>query len=246
MRTEKKNKRVWYRPKWAWYNVVELAIALAIICPTVMLAAYFGLARIQSEFCPTNAFLWGPTQIGEIVLLLPWFFVGMMVGFYVVYKFELRVRHVFGATERSEFWETTRGVPRTLRKMDVGWLLRTVSIVMIPISLAALPSYFCASPDGVVSQASLWAERKLYKWEDVREVVTECYHVGRTNRDSFTLIMPDGAGIDLGTRPREFLEVYPMISAALRGRDFSFAAVRIEQCASDRMPAFATRPGEGA
>jgi amino acid transporter len=105
MHTEKESKRFWYRPKGAWYNIVELAVALAIICPAVMLAAYFGLTRIQSEFCPTNAFLRGPTQIGEIVLMLPWIFVGMMVGFYVMYKVELRIRHVLGAIEQSEFWD---------------------------------------------------------------------------------------------------------------------------------------------
>ena len=242
MHTKKENKRVWYRPKGAWYNIVELAVALAIICPAVMLAAYFGLTRIQSEFCPTNAFLWGPTQIGEIVLMLPWFFVGSMLGFYIVYQLELGIRYLLGARVESVFWETTRGVPKALTKMDVLWFLRTSCIVMMPVSFAALPSYFCASSDGLISQTSLLAERKSYKWDDVREVLAECYHVGRTNRDSFILVMRDGATIDLATRPLEFLQAYPLVSSALLARDFSFSALRIEQCPNDRAHIFTTRP----
>jgi hypothetical protein len=84
---------------------------------------------------------------------------------------------------------------------------------------------------------------RSYEWGDVTEVTATCFHLGRTNRDSYELIMRDGAAIDLAVLADRFIEAYPMIAARLRAQPFSFRADGA-RCPAHLKAIFSRRPGD--
>jgi hypothetical protein len=199
-----------------------------------MVAADYILIRIQHLFCDPNAFIYGPTQLGHIILIVPWFFVALPIAMAFANCAEWCIRELVGRPDSKGFRTGVR---------DLMTALKWITIVAVPLSLIALPSYYWASPETISLKRAFWSPPLTYRWTDVTGVVAECFHKGKQNRDSFQLIMMDGKKIDLADRPAQFIAAYPRIDASLRAADFSFSSSGLSQCPTDLEPLFARRPG---
>jgi hypothetical protein len=203
------------------------------------------LQRFQAGFCGPEAFLAGPTQLGELLLVIPWLLAGMCFGIWIVFSVDRLIQHRHGAKNPSSAQRSTFRFPNILAKRHRGtlWSIAVFGALPMLISFAALPSYFCAGESGITLRKAFWTERQEYGWDSVREVIAKCYSGGRSRRNSYTLAMTDDSHIDLATSNLGFAEAYPQIRQALRGKAFEFRSVTPENCPSHLKPIFTTRPG---
>lgn len=214
---------------------VQLLIGLGAIfsCLPATLAANYVLVGAQRKLCPATAFMYGPTQLGHILMVIPWFFVALPVAMILANLIERAARQWTGRADETGFRSNTKGLLILL-----PWFVAPGLV----ISLLAMPSYYCASESGIRFKQAIWSPLLNYKWQDIRAVATECFHQGRQNRDAYQLIMSDGMTIDLADRREQFVAAYPRIDALLSPLTFDFSATSIDQCPNDLAPLFAHRP----
>ena len=181
-----------------------------------MEVADYGLIRIQHVVYDQDAFIYGPTQLGHILLVLPWFFVALPIAMAIANILEWSIRALVGRPDSKGFRSSIR---------QLATVLKWVSVVAVPLSLSALPSHYSASSETISLKPAIWSPRLTYRWPDVTGIIAECFHEGRSYRNSFQLVMMDGTKIDLADRAAQFVLVYPRIDALLRTADFSFSSI---------------------
>lgn len=215
-----------------WLQLIIRLVGI-ISCLPVVWAANYVLIGAQGKLCSAASFMYGPTQLGHVLIVVPWFFVALPITMILANTIERAVRRRAGRADEAGF----RASIRELRTI-LPWLV----LPALAVSLFSMPSHYCASDAGITLKKAIWSPLLNYHWQDVRAVRTECFHRGRQNRDSFQLIMNDGATIDLADRPQQFIATYPRIHAVLWKVDFSFSTAGLDQCPQRLRPLFASRP----
>jgi hypothetical protein len=228
----------------AWLIFVKSLIGIGIGVP-IALAIGFMLQKLQAGFCDSEAFLAGPTQLGELLLMIPWLFAGIYFGIWIVFFVDRLIRQMYGVKRPSSPGRSAFRFPNILAKRHRGalWTIAVFGVLPMLISFAAMPSYFCVAKSGVTVRKAIWTERQGYGWDSVKEVIAKCHSEGRSRRNSYTLVMTDDNHIDLATSNLSFAERYPQIRQALRGKAFEFTSVTPEKCPPHLKSIFTSRPG---
>jgi hypothetical protein len=226
-------------PAKAWIHLSEGLVGIGLGA-AIALGIYFALLKLQANFCEPDAFLSGPTQLAEFALVLPWFIIVPPLGIVLAMQAGILTRRALGVSAKPLPRNLTPR--RSAKYRAASWAVAGVFVTLALISLAALPSYFCAAASGVTLREAIWTDQKEYRWDDVRDVVTKCERSGRSQRSSFVLVTMDGNRIDLATNKGAFVAAYPQVAQALHGRNFTFLAISPESCPSHLKAIFATHP----
>jgi len=203
-------------------------------------AVYRTVRWLQELQCPADTYLASPTNGGDILVVLPLavsavgpaFLIANAIGWALPFVRRL-IDDRAGGYGGPTFGEAQRG----LWKFSM-WIF----LLLLPFALIASLSHYCVAPDRIVLREYPWSSNRSYKWDDVTAVRTECFHRGRTNRDSYEVVMSGEDAIDLAVSLTNFFRALPMIDRSLRGRWFTFSA-DTAACPPHLKAAFDRRPG---
>lgn len=201
------------------------------------------LVKLQAKICEVDAFLSGPTRIGEFlvgIVIILGLIVATPVSLYLVFRADMLARQILGIPVSLVLQHSRQRHPAN-RRWAI-WAIVSFSVTLMLGSLAALESYFCAAASGITLRQAIWTELKDYRWDDVRDVITKCDRLGRSQRNSYVLVMMDGNRIDLAIKNGEFAAAYPQVEQALHGLNVSFRTISPEHCPPDLKAIFTKQP----
>lgn len=178
--------------------------------------------------CPPNAFFtsgpdvfWSPCALGFAACL------AVITAVWAAMARSDRGREAFAA------WSPDTPVGPTVRVFGKG--AAAVFVLFVVLAWTDFTSVYCLTPDTVIVQRSIVAQRRAYRWSDVRIVRTACQRVKNNERNVWLdLIMADG--LDLSLPEYRFslpgtptsVPYFAGLSAGLQGVPYRFDRSAIE------------------
>jgi hypothetical protein len=218
-------------------------VFLAVVCVCIFSTIPVAIAvfLLQRQLAPGDSFLFEPTPIGELMLLVPTLLLSMVPAVALSKYIADRIRHwlkmapadpllapALAASARSTNWKL------------VGTIL---AALLVAIGGKGFGSYFYLTERGLSVRPPLEFSLRHYQWEDVAAVSMRCRPSRKGPGFRYVLRMSDGVDIDFGRglTPR-FASAFERITSRLD----SLSGVRYEFDISEKaLAALGKKHGTG-
>jgi len=178
------------------------------------------LAEYRESLALPDSFLTGGTRFGNILMHVCPGFPSIVLGLILANLLTWCI-----PTARTALAGEAQGFPGTdFRSSNIalGKGFVFLAVVTLPFALLGARNMWSVTSQTLRYRPLFSSSARNFSWSDLRAIHTGC-HLGRTLDRNFVLEFRDGSSMDLSEeRPREFLSAYPLIQAALAGREYQF------------------------
>ncbi len=200
-------------------NLLLLPAALAGMGGSAWALA-LSILHFRQAGMPSDAFLYGGTRYGLIFLALGVLIASIGPGLLLANLVGLVISPLRRALDREAAAGRSERFGRASRDLLVASC--AIMAVAYPIALLGGVNGFALSKEGIFYRAPLSVAVKHYRWDQVKQIVTQCYYA-RGYTTTFELHLDDGASFDLTQSSLwDFRFAYPDIVRMLRGVRYSF------------------------
>jgi len=182
------------------YVFVVVACVCVFIIAVPLAVAVSSLQRLLQ---PADSVLFGPTENGVIMFLVPTILIGLVLATAAALILNKWIRRGLGMPEMAPIPALAAYARVESIWQSINWRLAggIAGVILILVGAKGFGSYFYVTESGVSVRPALEFSMRHYEWKDVTTVSVRCIHsiVKSKNRFRYILKMSDGYEEDLSS-----------------------------------------------